>query len=264
MGSQGKFKYGLLAIMVLILAGACEQARYYPPPVYYYVSPISTYLRDCPGYECAVVVDVYSGDQVELLDRTDYGWSRVRLTRNGIIGWLPADLLSSAPLPPTYYVALSNVYLRECADYNCRALELMYRGDRVEKLDQNYLGWWRVRSTKTGITGWMTVSALSPRPGPPFYYVNVSSLALRSGPSTSHRLLTTLSFNQQVEMLGMSPAGWAQVRDTRNGMIGWVAARYIEPYPLSYPRPVPKKAKALGKKAAPEEEAPKTPPPKAM
>ena len=34
-----------------------------------------------------------------------------------------------------------------------------------------------------------------PPPPPPIYYVNVSSLALREGPTTSASMITTLSFN---------------------------------------------------------------------
>ncbi len=256
----------ILILMALTLISACEGPRYYPPPVvYYYVSPASTYLRDCPGYECGIIANVFSGDRVELLDRNDYGWSQVRLTRTGQVGWIPGDLLSLTPMPATFYVAAGTVYLRECADYNCRALELLYRGDRVEKIDQNNLGWWRVVSFKSRAQGWVPVSAVSPSPGPPYYYVAVSSLALRAGPTTSSRVLTNLGFNNQVEMLGMGPSGWANVRDVRTGTIGWVSSYYLETFPVSHARPAPKR-KSPAKKGAPEpEEAPKAPgPPKAM
>ncbi len=256
--------WAILLLLVVVLAGACEQPSTYPSPVYYYVTPTTTYLRDCPSYDCGVTASVYSGDQVEFLDRNDYGWDRVRLVRTGAMGWIPSELLSPSPVPGTYYVSLSTIYMRDCADYNCRAVELLYRGDRVERIEQNYAGWWRVRSYKTGNMGWVPASALSPQPGPPFYYVNVSSLALRAGPSTGSKILTTLSFNQQVEWLGMGPGGWVQVRDTRTGIIGWAAARYLESFPVRYPRAVPRKRPA--KKAAPaeQEEAPAKPAPKAM
>jgi uncharacterized protein YgiM (DUF1202 family) len=257
----------VLALMLATLIGACERPYYSsapPPPVYYYVTPTTTFLRTCPSYgeECPILVQVFGGERVELLDRNGFGWSRVRLERTGNVGWILSDLLSFAPLPVTYYVAYQNVYLRECGDYNCRALELLLRGDRVEKLDQDTRGWWRVTSLKTRTIGWIPASALSPRPGPPFYYVNVSSLVLRAGPSTGNKALATLNFNKQVEMLGMGPTGWAQVRDTRTGLIGWVAARYLEAYPVPYPKTAPKK-KSPAKKGAPGEEGAFAPP-KAM
>jgi uncharacterized protein YgiM (DUF1202 family) len=262
-------KIALLALAALLFFTGCQPPStggYPVSPTYYYVTPSSTYLRDCASYECGVVADVYSGDRVVVLDRNDFGWSRVQLERTGAIGWIPGDLLTLSPIPPNYFVAYSTVYLRDCADYNCRSLELLYRGDRVERLEIDYRGWWRVRSYKSGKVGWIPASAVSPRPGPPYFYVDVSSLALRAGPSTSSRVLTTLPLNAQVEMLGMGPGGWAQVRDVRTGIIGWAAARYLESFPVPYPKPLPKKKAPTRKEkgAPPEEEAPKPALPKAM
>ena len=257
-----------LMVAAVMLVTGCESPRggasYPVTPTYYYVTPSTTFLRDCPGYECGVVTEVYSGDRVAVLDRNDYGWARVQLDRTGGIGWIPNDLLSFSPIPATYYVAYSTVYLRDCADYNCRTVELLYRGDRVEKLDVDYRGWWRVMSYKTRNSGWVPASAVNVRPGPPYFYVDVNSLALRAGPSTGNRILTTLGLNSQVEMLGSGVGGWVQVRDVRTGTIGWVAARYLESFPVTYPRTVPKKKRAPSKKGEPaEEEAPKAGP-KAM
>ena len=179
-------------------------------------------------------------------------------------------------MPTTFYVAYSTVYMRDCADYHCRAVQLLYRGDQVDKLDQDVRGWWRVRALKSGASGWVPATAISTRPGPPYYYVDVSSLALRAGPSTSNRILTTLSLNNQVEMLGSGTGGWVQVRDMRTGTIGWVASRYLESFPVYYSKAAPKRRAPAAKggaeskgapepKAAPEPgEAPKAPPPKAM
>ena len=104
---------------------------------------------------------------------------------------------------------------------------------------------------------------MAPSPGPPYFYVAVSSLALRAGPSTGNRVLATLNLNDRVEMLGTNAAGWAQVRDLRTSIIGWVASRYLESFPVSHPRSVPKKR--TPKKGTPHEEEPPAPAkPKAM
>jgi uncharacterized protein YgiM (DUF1202 family) len=87
----------------------------------------------------------------------------------------------------------------------------------------------------------MPEATMPPSPGPPYFYVTVDGLALRAGPGTSNPILTTLSFNQQVEMLGTNAGGWFQVRDPSTGTVGWVASRYLQSYPGSYPRPVPPK-----------------------
>ena len=228
----------LLVILVsLALLSGCEMPAattggYPVSPTYNYVVPTMTYLRDCPGYDCGVVSEVYGGDRVIVLDRNNFGWDRVQLDRTGVIGWISADLLSYSPGPASFYVSLSTVYMRGCADYNCSPVELLHRGDRVNRLNQESRGWWRVRSIRTGQTGWIPAAALSIRPGPAYYYVNVNGLALRSGPSTSHRILTTLGLNNQVEVVGSGVGGWLQVRDTRTNIIGWVYGRYVEAFPV--------------------------------
>ena len=261
---------GLLLLLLLIaMVGACgppptSTTAYPVTPSYYYVVPTTTYLRSCASYsdECYVVAQVFSGDRVTVLDRNDYNWARVQLDRSGVIGWIPGDLIAPSPGPSSFYVAWTSVYSRDCADYNCRSLELLHRGDRVDKIDQDYRGWWRVRSIKTGITGWVPASAVAASPGPPYFYVAVSSLALRAGPSTGNRILTTLNLNNRVEMLGANTAGWSQVRDLRTSIIGWVASRYLESFPVSYPRAVPKKrAPATKEKGAPAEEETPAPAP---
>jgi len=95
-------------------------------------------------------------------------------------------------------------------------------------------------------------ATMPPAPGPPYFYVAVDGLALRSGPGTSNPILTTLSFNQQVEMMGTSAGGWFQVRDPSTGTVGWAASRYLQSYPASYPRSAPAR-RAPPKK---EEQAP--------
>jgi uncharacterized protein YgiM (DUF1202 family) len=265
-------KAGYPVILLLLLASACAtpypSVSVSPQPPAYYVIPATTYLRSCAGYDCSVIEMLYGGDRVGLLERNEFGWSHVRLFRTGQDGWVPSDLLSYTPRPSLYYVAWNSVYIRECADYNCRGVLLLRRGDRVERLDQDFRGWWRVRSANTGIQGWIPASSVSPQAGPPYLYVAVSSLALRTGPSTASRMITSLSLNTKVEMLETGPGGWAQVRVVNTGAMGWAYSRYLESFPVKHPRAVSKKkapaakSKALKKKGQPQPPPPETPEPK--
>ncbi|MFZ5453532.1 MAG: SH3 domain-containing protein [Thermodesulfobacteriota bacterium] len=254
MRSRHYLQAALLILLVMTMGAACVVAPttvYAPPPNYYYVSPSTTYLRDCPSYECTIVATVFSGDRVQYLDSNDYGWSRVNLLRTGAVGWIPSDLLSPSPMPVTYYVATSTVYLRDCASYNCRALELLTRGDRIEKLDQDNRGWWRVMNNRTRTQGWVPASAVSLSPGPPYYYVAINALNMRAGPSTGSRIIMVLSLNDKVEMYDMTPSGWAKVRDLRTGIVGWVSSRYLETFPVRYSKPAPRKSRAPVKEKEP-------------
>jgi hypothetical protein len=98
-----------------------------------------------------------------------------------------------------------------------------------------------------------------PPPPPPLYFVNVSSLALRDGPTTSAPQIATLQFNDEVELLDTS-GGWGRVRDVRRNIIGWSYMRYLQPSPAYRPQSVPRRRAP----AAPKEEAPKPEAPKAM
>lgn len=98
-----------------------------------------------------------------------------------------------------------------------------------------------------------------PPPPPPLYFVNISSLALREGPTTAAPQIGTLQFNDEVEILE-TRSGWARVGDARRDRTGWASMRYLQPVPADRPRTVPRKRPA----PAPKEPVKPAEPPKAM
>jgi hypothetical protein len=107
--------------------------------------------------------------------------------------------------------------------------------------------------------GYETPPPPSPPPGPPLYFVNVSSLALREGPSTAARQVGTLHFNDEVQILEVS-SGWGRVGDVSRDRVGWAYMRYLQPVPANQPQSVPRKRSA----PAPKEPAQPAPAPRAM
>jgi uncharacterized protein YgiM (DUF1202 family) len=190
----------LLSPLILVLASSMVQAY----SGYYYVIPTSAPLREHATHGSDVLLTVYQGDKVEILERTPTGWSQVRLVDRSGIGWIPSDWLSYSP---------------------------------------------------------------DLRSGPmPTYYVNTSSVPLRDNASPRSGVITTLHFNDPVEMLGVGTSSWAQVRDLRSNQVGWVPPRYLSSTPPSQPKS-PRRHRAPARKAAPQKE--KAPPeapasPKAM
>jgi len=161
-----------------------------------------------------------------------------RLIISGLLGALLV-LAASHSVPAfsgDFYVIPTSAPLRECAAPECDVLLTVYRGDKVEILERTSTGWSRVRLVdKTGI-GWIRSDLLSFSPDlqakpVPHYYVNRSSTALLDGPSPSANPLTTLNFNDPVEMLGVT-SGYAQVRDLKTSKVGWVLPRYLSREPL--------------------------------
>jgi uncharacterized protein YgiM (DUF1202 family) len=192
----------------------------------------------------------------------------MKLRRFIIPGLLGALLVFSASQSVSafsgyFYVIPTSAPLRECAAPECDVLLTAYRGDKVEILERTSTGWSRIRLVdKTGI-GWIRSDWLSFSPDlqakpVPHYYVNTSSLALRDGPSPSGGVLTTLYFNDPVEMLGVS-SGYAQVRDLKTSKVGWVLPRYLSPSSLSTPKSS-RRHRAPARKASPREEKAPEPP----
>jgi uncharacterized protein YgiM (DUF1202 family) len=268
-------KKSFLIITILTLAISCQGPRVIqpvqsspppPPSPAFYYAMTTTNLRSCPTYgkECSDVAQVFIGDKMELIQKNDSGWSQVKIGRAGVAGWMPSNLLSLKPVAAVFSISGASVYSRECADYNCRGIELLRRGDQVEKIDQDERGWWRVVALKSRRTGWIPVSAVTPQLGPIYKYVSVRGLALRSGPGTSFRAISTLDLNDQVKILTMGSSGWAQVQDVRRKITGWCATGYLKSAPVSSSRQLhrkPAKRRASPRKEILEtDEAPKVEP----
>jgi hypothetical protein len=98
-----------------------------------------------------------------------------------------------------------------------------------------------------------------PPPSPPTYFVTVSGLALREGPTTSAPQIGTLEFNDEVVLLGTS-SGWGRVEDVRRHRTGWASLRYLQPAPANRPQSIPRRRPA----PAPKEQPKPAESPKAM
>ena len=101
-----------------------------------------------------------------------------------------------------------------------------------------------------------------PPPSSPTYFVNVSSLALREGPTTAAPQIYTLQFNDEVALLETS-GSWGRVGIVGRNIMGWASMRYLQPYPASGPRSVPRRSTPAPKEQPPAP-APSGPPPKVM
>jgi len=178
-----------LSPLLLVLAVTLLQAY----SGHYYVIPTSAPLREHASHNADVLLTVYQGDRVEILERTGGGWSRVRVADRAGMGWIPSDWLSYSP--------------------DLRAKPM------------------------------------------PTYYVNTGSLALHDAPNPRAGVITTLRFNDPVEMLGVGASSWAQVRDLRSNRVGWVPPRYLSPTPAGQPKSS-RRGRAPARKPAPQKEEP--------
>lgn len=59
--------------------------------------------------------------------------------------------------------------------------------------------------------------------------VAANSVNFREGPSTNTRVLTSLTWGEEVEYLADAPDDWAHLRVVSSGVEGYMAAQFLEP-----------------------------------
>ena len=245
MGPWRHFRSILIFTWIAALAGACATPAPERPGGDYYLVADMTYLRDAASFGSNVVGQLYKGDQVERLEVGESGWWRVRSGRTGLNGWVAAELFSSTPVPVPLFLVTHTVDLRECPKEVCPSLQMLFRGDQVQKVEQNDQGWWRVLAAKSRNLGWLPAKAVAEtlvepqaKAAPPqYYFVAVRRLTVRREPLVNAAAITLLQFNDQVEKLDQNPSGWLKVRQPASGAVGWVPERYLGTTPRKPPRP---------------------------
>jgi len=121
-------------------------------------------------------------------------------------------------------------------------LQLLFRGDQVQRVEAGDQGWWRVLAVNSRSLGWVPAGALTERREDvqqkqlrkPYYYVAVRKLVLRAKASDRSEVIRILSLNDQVEKLGETK-DWLNVRQPSTGAVGWVLGRYLKTLPVILP-----------------------------
>ena len=215
----------------------------------YFVAPEITYLLDSPGPGGNVLSPLFKGDKLDLVEGGDSTWWQVKLQRTGQTGWVRKELLSLTPVATVfYYVKEDTLPLLECPSSDCIPLQLLFRGDQVQKnRGRRPREWWRVLAIKSRSLGWVQASGLTQNSAEalqerrqPYYYVATRKLILRAQPSARGTVIRTLQFNDQVQKIGETK-DWFNVRQPASGAVGWVFSRDLEPMPLISPRGMPTK-----------------------
>ncbi len=237
-----------MVTLVLGLTWSCAPAPIVQSPTGpYFVSSEITYLLDSPSDGGNVLSPLFRGDKLDLVDGADSTWWRVKLQRTGQTGWVRKGLLSLTPIATSfYYVKEDTLPLLECPRSDCIPLQLLFRGDQVQKVEKGDQGWLRVLAIQGRNVGWVPASALTEQsdeawkqqPRKPYYYVAISKLILRAQPSGRGKVIQILRFNNQVQKLGETK-DWLKVRQPSSGSVGWVFSRDLEPLPLISPRDRP-------------------------
>jgi uncharacterized protein YgiM (DUF1202 family) len=133
------------------------------PMNYYYVSPDTVSLRECPGEECPALQLLYRGDEVQQVEKNDRGWRRVLVIKGRSLGWLPEQALverltltqPKIASPNYYYVAVNRLKLRQHPLNSANVIKTLEFNDQLLKVAETTTGWLKVRQTKSGAQGWV-------------------------------------------------------------------------------------------------------------
>jgi uncharacterized protein YgiM (DUF1202 family) len=256
---------GLWALTLFLgLIWSCAQFPVQPPEVTYFVTPQVTYLLEKPVYGSNILGPLYKGDKVERVGG-EQDWWQVTLARSGQTGWIRQELLSPHPVPNIfYYIRTDSQPLLECPQTDCLPIQMLFRGDEVQKIAAGKDGWWRVLVIKSRSLGWLPADTLTERieaarqheAEKSYYYVAVRKLGLRAIPSERSAAFRTLKFNDQVAKIAEAK-GWFKVREPSSGAVGWVRSNALSSLPSIYPlgsRPAPKKVRPFKPREEPEVE----------
>ncbi len=237
---------------------------------YYYSIPTVSYLRDCPGYDCRVVGEIYNANEVKFLEKSDSGWWRVQSRRDQKIGWIQGDLLSNVPLiQNNYYVVADELPLRDSPGEDIISRKLLGYRDEVHKIAEKD-GWWRVLAEKDKAIGWIPAKMVSEtRPEQPvgpgktdeissttsppensYYFVAAENLKLYIIPSIPSQVVKELKLNDKVEKISQSGSLWVKVRYPATGAEGWAEVRYLKDSPITDKNQIVTGKKKIHKKAS--------------
>lgn len=157
-------------------------------------------------------------------------WGMLRVILLAIL--LPALAGACVNPPPhapegDYYLSTDVTYLRDAAAFDSNVVGQLYKGDQVEKLGAGAPGWWRVRSGRTGQTGWVSADLFSPTPVPVPLFVVSQTVSLRECPKDLCPALQLLSLGDQVQKIEQNDQGWWRVLVLKSRNLGWLPAKTL-------------------------------------
>ena len=195
-----------------------------------------------------IIRPLAANTRVEVLESQANGWSRVR--HDGTNGFIRSDLLSATGAPAggatSTLLTTGTVNMRAGASTDSAIVRALAPNTRVEVIGNQASGWSRVRHN--GTDGFIRSDLISAAGAPAQASRTLRTLTgvnVRSGPSTSSNVVTTLAMGTSVTVLESRSDGWSSISHnnttgfirsdllgtaTRNfEMIGWAEARRILP-----------------------------------
>ena len=193
-----------------------------------YSSGSNVRVRSAPSTSGNILAHLSFGEAFTVLGERQGDWFQVRLA-DGTEGYVHADYVSfTVPIQErTGYSSGSNVRVRSTPSTSGNILAHLAFGEAFTVLGEQQGDWFQVRLAD-GTKGYVHADYVSftlpvrERAG----YSSGSNVRVRSSPSTSGRILATLSKGQRFTVIGEKEGSWYRVR-LQNGTLGYVHANYV-------------------------------------
>lgn len=135
----------------------------------FYIAAAKLPLRESPSQESPVRNILLKGEQVKKIGESEEGWLRVLSEKDGSLGWIPGDSISSQPVrpqaehsqKPQYFVGINNLELHTLPLNSSKVIKRLGLNDRIEKLADHQGEWSRIRQVNTGAEGWVKARYLA-------------------------------------------------------------------------------------------------------
>ncbi|RFU62707.1 SH3 domain-containing protein [Bacillus sp. V59.32b] len=232
-----------------------------PSGTKYYVTATTLNIRKSASTSAARVDSVKKNAAVTLYEKKG-SWGRVK-TASGKTGWASLQYLTTkapatpkpapkpiAKAPVKYYVTATSLNIRKEPKTTATSITSVKKNQVVSLYEKK--GTWGKVKTAAGKTGWAslqyltTKAPITPKPAPPVqvpvkYYVTATSLNVRSGPSTSSGIVTSVKKNEVVSLYEKKGT-WGRIK-TASGKTGWVSLSFlttkapVKPTPVSPQQP---------------------------
>jgi len=178
-------------------------------------------IRSESNTDSNILKTLVANSSVEVLENLSNGWSKVR--HSGTNGFIRSDLISSSSSSQATSTrwTTDSVNLRSGGSTSNSVIKTIASGASVEVLENQSNGWSKVRHNDTdGFIKTEFLSNTSSAQVIATLKTVTGGVRLRSGPSTTHNIIKSLSVNTSVDILENQSNGWSRVR--HNGTEGFI------------------------------------------